>query len=118
MGLLDLASGNSFWKGYDYYKASMVIGAEQIAGNRYQGTVKGSGKKTYAVTIDLDHPKKSTCTCPHAEGTRRICKHKVALYFSVFPEEADRALKEAEEWEAEEEKREQERRQNGTTTKA
>lgn len=109
MGLLDLASGNSFWKGYDYYKASMVIGAEQIAGNRYQGTVRGSGKKVYEVMIDLDHPKKSTCTCPHAEGTRRICKHKVALYFSVFPDEAERALKKAEEWEAEEEKREQER---------
>ena len=109
MGLLDLSSGNSFWKGYDYYKASMVIGAEQIAGNRYQGTVRGSGKKVYEVMIDLDHPKKSTCTCPHAEGTRRICKHKVALYFSVFPDEAERALKKAEEWEAEEEKREQER---------
>ena len=109
MGLLNLASGNSFWRGYDYYKALMVVAVEQIAANRYQGTVKGSGKKVYEVTIDLDHPKKSTCTCPHAEGTRRICKHKVALYFSVFPEEADRALKEAEEWEAEEDKREQDR---------
>ena len=27
------------------------------------------------------------------------------MYFSVFPEEAERVLKEAEEWEAEEEKR-------------
>ena len=109
MGLLNLASGNSFWRGYEYYKASMVVSVEQITANRYQGKVRGSGKKAYEVTIDLEHPKKSTCTCPHAEGTRRICKHKVALYFSVFPEEADRALKEAEEWEAEEEKREQER---------
>ena len=58
--------------------------------------------------IDIEHPKRSTCTCPHAEGTRRVCKHKVALFFSVFPEEADRALREAEEWEANEEKRRQE----------
>ena len=58
--------------------------------------------------IDIEHSKKSTCTCPHAEGTRRVCKHKVALFFSVFPEEADRALREAEEREAYEEKRWQE----------
>jgi len=108
MGLLDIASGNSFWRGYDYYKASKVKTCTQIDTNLYEGTVEGSEGNIYEVTIDLEHPKKSKCNCPHAEGSRRVCKHKVALYFSLFPEEADNAIKEAEEWEAEEEKRWQE----------
>ena len=108
MGLLDIASGNSFWRGYDYYKGGKVISCTQTGEYRYEGDVAGSGDNVYAVMIDIEHPKRSTCTCPHAEGTRRVCKHKVALFFSVFPEEADRALREAEEWEANEEKRRQE----------
>lgn len=34
---------------------------------------------------------------PHANGKRIVCKHIVALYFTVFPEEADRFLMEVEE---------------------
>lgn len=105
MGLLDIASGNSFWRGYDYFKEGKVQSRKKVNDNTYVGLVDGSGKEPYEVTINLQHPKKSTCNCPHAEGTRRVCKHKVALYFSVFPEEAEKAIKEAEEWEAEEEKR-------------
>lgn len=105
MGLLDLASGNSFWRGYDYYEAGKVKTSRQIGELQYEGTVEGSNSSQYDVMIDLEHPKKSVCTCPHAEGSRRVCKHKVALYFSIFPDEAVKALKEAEEWEAEEEKR-------------
>ena len=105
MGLLDLASGNSLWRGYDYYKDGKVLSTEKTDNCHYAGIVSGSEGAVYEVVIDLSHPKKSTCNCPHAEGTRRVCKHKVALYFSVFPEEAERVLKEAEEWEAEEEKR-------------
>ena len=108
MGLLDLASANSFWRGYDYFKDGKVVSKEQVDSCHYSGSVAGDQEASYEVVIDLQHPKRSTCTCPHAEGTRRVCKHKVALYFSVFPEEADRALKEAEEWEAQEEKRRQE----------
>ena len=36
-----------------------------------------------------------------------MCKHKVALYFSIFPEAADKAIEDAKAWEAEEEKREE-----------
>ena len=108
MGLLDIASGNSFWRGYDYFIDGNVLSKKQIDDFRYCGTVAGSRAEPYEVMIDLQHPKKSTCNCPHAEGTRRVCKHKVALYFSLFPEEADKAIKEEEAWEAEEEKREQE----------
>ena len=107
MGLLEIASGNSVWRGYDYYEAWKVLSKEKINDNLYCGTVAGSQKTSYEVTIDLKHPKRSICNCPHAEGSRRICKHKVALYFSIFPEAADRIIKEAEEWEAEEERRRQ-----------
>lgn len=108
MGLLEIASGNSFWRGYDYFKEGKVLTREKLSDTLYSGTVAGSREKPYEVTIDIEHPKRSVCNCPHAEGKRRVCKHKVALYFSFFPEEADKAIKEAEEWEAEEEKREQE----------
>lgn len=36
-----------------------------------------------------------------------ICKHMMALYFTVEPEAAENFLKEVEEWEREEEEREQ-----------
>ena len=108
MGLLEIASGNSFWRGYEYYKAGNVLNCNKLEEFVYKGTVAGNANIPYEVTIDISHPKKSICNCPHAEGTRRICKHKVALYFSVFPEEADKALKEAQNWEAEQERREQE----------
>ena len=108
MGLLDLASANSLWRGYDYYEAGSVISWEKINDNQYIGKVSGSAQNTYEVSLDLKHPKKSICNCLHAEGTRRICKHKVALFFSIFPEEAAKEIKEAEEWEAEKEKRHKE----------
>ena len=108
MGLLEIASGKSVWRGYDYYQDEMVVSRRQD-GNCLSGQVRGSNNNVYDVMIDLDHPKRSTCTCPHAEGSRRVCKHKVALYFEQFPEEADRFIREVEEYEAEEEKREQER---------
>lgn len=108
MGLLDVASGNSVWRGYEYYDEGKVLSQERIGDDRVRGTVAGSIEAPYEVTIDLQHPKRSVCNCPHAEGTRRVCKHKVALFFSVFPEEADRLIKENEEWEAEQERRVQE----------
>ena len=105
MGLLELASNNSFWRGYDYFKGSKVKTCVSVEQNRYEGTVDGANNNKYHVMIDLEHPKRSTCECPHAEESRRVCKHKVALFFSAFPEAAEMAIKEAEEWEAEEDKR-------------
>lgn len=105
MGLLEIASGNSFWRGYDYYKNGNVKSHRQIDEYRYEGEIKGSENRIYSVMIDAEHPKRSTCNCLHAEGTRRVCKHKVALYLSVFPDEVDRVLREVEEWEAGEEQR-------------
>ncbi len=105
MGLLEIASNNSFWRGYDYYRNGNVKSHRQISEYRYEGEITGSDNTTYSVMIDAEHPKRSTCNCLHAEGTRRICKHKVALYLSIFPEEVDRVLREIEEWEAGEEQR-------------
>lgn len=105
MGLLEIASNNSFWRGYDYYKNGNVKSYRQIGEYRYEGEVGGSENSIYSVMIDVEHPKRSTCNCLHAEGTRRVCKHKVALYLLIFPEEGDRILREVEEWEAGEEQR-------------
>lgn len=105
MGLIEMASGKSVWRGYDYFKKDMVLECEPVDKQAFRGKVKGSEDKVYDVTIDTAHPKRSACNCPHAEGTRRVCKHKVALYFTAFPEEAERLLREAEEYEAMEEER-------------
>ena len=110
MGLLEIASGNSFWRGYDYFKESRVKSYRKMGPNLYEGSVEGSEGTVYSVAIDLDHPKKSQCNCPHAEGNRRICKHKVALYIASFPEAADKAIEDAKAWEAEEERREEKER--------
>ena len=106
MGLIDIASSASAWRGYEYYKENRVCSINIMGENEYEGVVSGSSKVPYSVHIDIQHPKRSTCTCPFAEGNKKICKHKVALYFSVFPDEADRYLaavekaeKEAEEYE-------------------
>ena len=83
-----------------------MLSVNKINENEYEGTVTGSSNEPYSVHIDILHPKRSTCNCPFAEGSKKICKHKVALYFSVFPDEADKYLtaveqaeKEAEEYE-------------------
>ncbi|WP_278296961.1 SWIM zinc finger family protein [Butyrivibrio sp. ob235] len=53
--------------------------------------------------MDKEHPRKSSCTCPFAEGRRVICKHMIALYFTAEPKAAEDFLKQVEEWEKEEE---------------
>lgn len=88
MSVLTIASNASKWKGYEYYEDKKVISWEQIDENQYSGLVSGSGDKKYKVIINLKKAKKSICDCPHAEGTRRSCKHKVALFFTIFLEEA------------------------------
>lgn len=99
--ILNIASGNSFWRGVDYYKGGMVIECNVINDNKVEGKVKGSGENIYDVRLDLEHPKRSTCSCPFAEGTKRACKHKVALFFKAFPHEYQLALDREEEAEKE-----------------
>ena len=54
--------------------------------NEYSSFVKGTNN--YNVHLDIEHTRKSSCNCPLANGKRIICKHIVATYFTVFPNEA------------------------------
>ena len=105
MGLIELASGNSVWRGMDYFNNKKVISWEKTGADTYGGIVSGSAKNTYRVYIDKSHPRKSTCNCPFADGRRVVCKHMIALYFMAEPEAAKEFLREVEKWEAEEEAR-------------
>ena len=101
MGLINIASGNSTWRGLDYYKENKVSDYKKISDSKYEGIVNGSNGKKYNVFMDIEHPRKSKCDCPHAKDKRIICKHIVALYFTAFPDEVDKFLKEVEEAEKE-----------------
>ena len=101
MALIDLASSNSLWRGIDYFESNKVKEVEKINDNEYKSIVSGSSD--YYVFINLNHPRKSTCSCPFAEGRRVICKHMVATYFKIYPEEAKRLIDEQVAYEMEEE---------------
>ena len=94
MSLIDLASGASAWRGYNYYKDGKVLRCLRTEEARYAGEVSGSNGEVYHVRLDLEHPRRSECTCPHAAGKRIVCKHQVALYFTAFPEEAEKYYRE------------------------
>ncbi len=97
MELYRSASIQSQFMGYDYFYDKKVISFKHIEDSIYSGKVKGNGK-TYDVTIDIEHPKKNShCNCPHAEGTKIVCKHMVALYFAIFPEKAKQFMEEIDE---------------------
>ena len=102
MGLIDLASSNSLWRGVDYYQSKNVKKIKKISDDEYNSIV--SGTEEYNVHIDINHPRKSTCTCPFADGRRVICKHMVATFFTIYPEEAERIIKEEQEYEEVEER--------------
>ena len=108
MGLLECASGNSIWRGYDYFKENKVSKLTTVGDSIYEADVSGSGNEIYHILVDIPHPRKSKCNCPHADGKRIICKHIVATYFTVLPKEAERFYAEAMAYQEEEEKRQEE----------
>lgn len=108
MGLVECASAASVWRGYDYFKDKKVVNFEELGKNIYTATVTGSSSHHYSVELHIDHPRKSKCNCPHADGKRIICKHIVATYFTVIPKEAERFYAEAMAYQEEEEKRQEE----------
>ena len=73
---------------YDYYKYNKVNNVNQLNDHEFEGYVNGSLNKIYYVKIDIKHPRKSYCDCPHANGNI-TCKHMVALYFALFPDEVE-----------------------------
>jgi len=108
MGLIDMASGNSTWRGLDYYKENKVNNFKQLSESEYQCIINGSNNNQYDVFINIMHPRKSECNCPHAKDRRVICKHMIALYFTAFPEEVNIFIKAVEEAEREYEEYEEE----------
>ncbi len=105
MKIINLASGKSAWLGYEYYQEGKVLSYEKIGDGIYHGKVSGSGNNVYDVVLDVEHPRKTTCNCPFADGRRVICKHAAALYFAIFPDDAleyknevDSANEKYEEW--------------------
>lgn len=62
MGIIALASGNSCWRGLEYYKTKKVIKVNKINESEYSSIVKGTNN--YNVYLDIEHPRKSTCDCP------------------------------------------------------
>lgn len=106
MGLIEMASGNSVWRGMDYYERKMVCSWKKSGEEAYDGVVSGSEGNKYSVHIDKVHPRKSSCNCPFAEGRRVICKHMIALLFTAEPKTAEDFLRQVEKWEQEEKERE------------
>ena len=106
MGLIEIASGSSVWKGLNYYENKKVVSWNKSGKMTYDGVVSGSEGRYYNVHIDKDHPKRSVCDCPFAAGRRVVCKHMIALYFTAEPEAAQHFLKQVEMWEEEEQERE------------
>ena len=88
MSILTSASSSSVSRGYDYYKYKKVKNVKQLNEHEFEGYVDGSLKNPYYVRIDIKHPRKSHCDCPHANGNI-TCKHMTALYFELFPNEVD-----------------------------
>lgn len=108
MSLLSSASRASRWRGYEYFQQKKVPQLEQLGDMRFQSTVSGNYKSSYTTIIDIKHPRKSTCDCPHANGKRIICKHMVATFFTAFPEEAEKYYAEALAYEEESERYQEE----------
>lgn len=59
MGLLNLASYKSAWRGYEYFTDNYVITHTIESETKIRGIVRGSGQKHYNVFIDLEHPRNS-----------------------------------------------------------
>lgn len=107
MGLLGLASGDSLWRGYDYFKEKKVSQLQKNGDSSFSPLVIGTRKAPYDVEIDVEHPRKSKCNCPKANGKRIVCKHMIAVYFSAFPDEAEQFYNEAVAYEEEQEKQQE-----------
>ena len=108
MSVLTVASGQSVSRGYDYFLEKKVKYIEQMDETVIYGEISGSNGEVYHATVDIAHPRKSKCDCPHASGRRIVCKHMVAVYFTALPGEADKYVRELEAYWEEEEQRQEE----------
>ena len=102
MGLIECASVNSIWRGIDYCERNKVVSWEG-QDTSFDGIVSGSNGEEYKVHVDVEHPRKSSCNCPHANGKRIVCKHIIAVYFIANPKAFEDFQKEVEQYEKDEE---------------
>lgn len=105
MSIFDRASNSSYWRGFDYYETKRVKELTRIGDDVYSAKVNGT--ETYDVVVDLNHPLKSTCTCPFTKGNHKMCKHMLAVAFSLCPDEVKRANKIREDYYYEQEHKEE-----------
>ena len=105
MALENVASSTCITRGFLYYRKGKVQKVEKINDNEYSSVVTGSNGENYNTHINVEHPRTSTCDCPYAKDNSKICKHMVATYFSVFPDEAEEYYNRVGKYEEEEDKR-------------
>lgn len=83
MEILYMCNATSNIRGYYYYKKGFVKELRKLEENIYSSVV--SGTYNYNVILNLNNLNKCSCSCPHKV---KICKHVIATYYTVFPEEA------------------------------
>ena len=108
MSIWSLASNASAWRGYEYYEQGKITSYKKLDDETYESHIKGSTDVLYHTVINIAHPRMSHCDCPFAKDRRVMCKHMVALLFTVSPDEAKAYIHEVEESEEEEERWRQE----------
>jgi len=96
MSISDITSHNSLKRGFDYYESKSVSNLNKINDTDYEAIVRNSENHEYQVRFNSKHPRKSTCNCPHAEDRMIMCKHKVAVFFEIYPIEANKFREEIE----------------------
>ncbi len=86
MKYIKSATERIIWRGYRYRLDGKVsILPDQSDKAIISAEVFGQEGAIYDVKIHTDNPFDSTCTCPYASENNRICKHKIATYFSAYP---------------------------------
>ena len=83
--VINLASAKSAWRGLGIYRAGKVLTCEKAEGNWFEGTVQGSAEQPYRVKLSLDHPRSSTCDCPHAMVKRGILNSRQGYISFALP---------------------------------
>ena len=61
MGLIEIASGNSVWRGMDYYENHKVVSWNKSGNSTYEGVVSGSNGDSYNVYIEKIHLQLRVC---------------------------------------------------------
>ena len=64
MGLIEMASGNSVWRGMDYYENKKVVSWEQTGTDTYDGIVSGSGGNRYTCLLYTSQHQNESYMCP------------------------------------------------------